>query len=165
MQNLVQHTRQFVKTDCLSHYAATISEVALSEGMPRKSIGAVLKEKREAAGISQYDLADRTGLSRGTIAAIETDVPKAVKDTTLRALANALGMKLDEFYMDEPMPNIERPATLAEFLASSAGKDASPKEIAQLEALPKSLAPGVHLTFKSYGYYLDMLRSIEKGDE
>ncbi len=53
---------------------------------------ATLKELREAAFISQRDLAAASGISKATIAALERGRRRRPQWRTLRALAKALGV-------------------------------------------------------------------------
>lgn len=59
-----------------------------------------LKELREAAGLSQQDLADQAGLNRFGIAKLEQGVREPSWSTVV-ALAKALGVSLDDF-LDPP---------------------------------------------------------------
>lgn len=59
-------------------------------------IGKRLKEVRESMGLTQRELAEKTGLHRTTIGNYEIDrrEPKAIQ---LKFLADALGVKMEEF--------------------------------------------------------------------
>ncbi len=56
------------------------------------SVG-VLKDKRQAAGYSQRDLAVAAGVSHNTIKGLERDPPARPHGKTIRALAKALGIR------------------------------------------------------------------------
>lgn len=58
--------------------------------------GTRLKELREAHGYTQCELAKRSGLKRTTIAQFEHRVHVGVRAETLRRLAHAFGMSMDE---------------------------------------------------------------------
>lgn len=57
-----------------------------------------LKEFREAAGISQEELARKSGVSRVTISMLETGAQKNITASTLFKLADALGKKIADFF-------------------------------------------------------------------
>jgi len=63
--------------------------------MPKKAeptgFGSILKELREAAGLTQDELADRAGLYKFSVAKLEQGVREPVWSTVL-ALAKALGV-------------------------------------------------------------------------
>lgn len=59
----------------------------------------MLKERRKAAGLTQAELAEKSGVSRGTIAAIESEsVETATTTETLLKLADALGCKVADIF-------------------------------------------------------------------
>ena len=60
-----------------------------------------IKEIREAKGMTQEELENRSGISRQTISAIENGKTNNVKSGTLIALAEALGTTLDAIFFDE----------------------------------------------------------------
>lgn len=66
------------------------------------SLMATLKELREAAFISQRDLAAASGVSRATIAALERGRRRRPQWRTLRALAKALGIHPKEIETHVP---------------------------------------------------------------
>jgi transcriptional regulator with XRE-family HTH domain len=59
-------------------------------------IAKALRRAREAAGFSQHLLAERSGVSRPTIAAIEMGSPRNVKSETIVKLARALSVGTSE---------------------------------------------------------------------
>lgn len=60
-----------------------------------------LKEMRELVGVSQEELAKKSGISRTTISEIETNKKMVVTNITLERLANALNLKItDIFFRD-----------------------------------------------------------------
>jgi len=60
-----------------------------------------IKEIREAKGMTQEELENKSGISRQTISAIENGKTNNVKSGTLIALAEALGTTLDAIFFDE----------------------------------------------------------------
>lgn len=59
----------------------------------------MLKERRKAAGMTQEELAKKSGISRGTIAAIESEnVETATTTDTLLKLAEALGCTVADIF-------------------------------------------------------------------
>lgn len=61
-------------------------------------MGYKIKEVREEKKMSQSELAEKAGVSRGIIWALETD-PNAVTTTkTLLKIANALGTTVDKIF-------------------------------------------------------------------
>jgi transcriptional regulator with XRE-family HTH domain len=66
-----------------------------------------LKELREARGLSQMALAVRAGLSLSMVALIEQGQREDPRVSTLRALADALGVSLDELAPSETPPPAE----------------------------------------------------------
>lgn len=60
----------------------------------RQQLGKRIKELREQQGMTQQDLADKTGLQRSNIARIESGKYSTGQDI-LSKIAEALGKKLD----------------------------------------------------------------------
>jgi transcriptional regulator with XRE-family HTH domain len=69
-----------------------------------------LKELRKAAGLTQQDLAMKSGLSITTVVHIEAGRIPDPRISTLRALAKVLGVGLDELAGPEEEPDAEPPA-------------------------------------------------------
>lgn len=61
-------------------------------------MGYRVKELREAARMTQEELAEKSDVSRTTIIAIEKNEDKDVKTTTLCKLAVALGTTIDKLF-------------------------------------------------------------------
>ena len=61
-------------------------------------MGYKLKEAREAKGITQEELEQKSGISRQTISAIENNKVGDVKIGTLKALAEALGTTVEAIF-------------------------------------------------------------------
>jgi transcriptional regulator with XRE-family HTH domain len=59
------------------------------------SIGDRIRSRRQELGLSQHDLADQTGVSRPTIAQLETGVRLTMNTDTAKALARGLGVSVD----------------------------------------------------------------------
>ena len=55
-------------------------------------IGIMVFTRRTQMGLSQYKLAERAGISRGHLIAIEQGKAKDLKMSTVNKLANALGI-------------------------------------------------------------------------
>lgn len=58
-----------------------------------------VKEIREQKGISQEELAEKSGVSRTTIWALEHDDSKVTTTKTLFSLATAMGVKFDDLFL------------------------------------------------------------------
>jgi transcriptional regulator with XRE-family HTH domain len=64
--------------------------------MSPKTLGAVLKQIREAKGLSQLDLAKRAKVSQGYLSDLEARQKKNPGIETLRKIAKALGVPVTE---------------------------------------------------------------------
>jgi len=60
-----------------------------------------VKEYREQIGMTQEELAAKSGVSRTTISALEQGKEKIVKSSTLVNLANALGTTVSKIFLVE----------------------------------------------------------------
>lgn len=60
--------------------------------MNNKTFGQLVKENREALGLSQEELAAKTGLSQGSISRIENDAQKNLLEKTKCSILQALGI-------------------------------------------------------------------------
>ncbi len=58
-------------------------------------IGDRIKYERRKAGMTQGELAEKVGISRGAINKIENNRTKAIKYKTAREIADALGISAD----------------------------------------------------------------------
>jgi transcriptional regulator with XRE-family HTH domain len=65
-----------------------------------KTLGQHLTALRESKGLTQEDLADKSGISRPQISRLENDEVDAPRRTTLVKLATALGVGIDEIQAD-----------------------------------------------------------------
>ena len=63
------------------------------------SIGRNLRECRAAARLSQEQAAEKLGVTRQTIYRLESDEDDTANTKTLKALADALGVKISDFFM------------------------------------------------------------------
>lgn len=64
-------------------------------------MGFKVKEAREAKGMTQEELAKKSGVSRQTISAIENNDAKETKIGTLMALAEALETTVDAIFFQD----------------------------------------------------------------
>lgn len=61
-------------------------------------MGYKIKEVREARGLTQEELAEKSGVSRGTISALENGAVRTTTTKTLVKLALALGVSVDQIF-------------------------------------------------------------------
>jgi transcriptional regulator with XRE-family HTH domain len=75
-----------------------------------ETFAARLQALRVAAGLSQYEVARRTGLTKQTVSVLE----RGGRDptwTTVRLLAHVLGVSVTQFEVgDLPLPEVKPPA-------------------------------------------------------
>lgn len=64
-------------------------------------MGYKIKELRELKGMTQEELAEKSGVSRGTISALENGTERATTSKTLLKLAQALGTSVDCIFFSE----------------------------------------------------------------
>lgn len=64
-------------------------------------MGTKIKEFREKQKMTQEDLAAKSGVSRGTISALESGKEKVTTTKTLLKIANALGASVDQIFFGE----------------------------------------------------------------
>lgn len=64
-------------------------------------MGYRVKECREAKKMTQEELASKSGVSRGTICALESGKEKSTTSKTLLALAKALDVTIDSLFFDD----------------------------------------------------------------
>jgi transcriptional regulator with XRE-family HTH domain len=72
-------------------------------------LGRRLAQLRERLFVTQRELADRAGLSQGIIQSLEQGLRQDPKLSTLRKLAQALGVSVAEL-IGEPAPTTDGPA-------------------------------------------------------
>lgn len=73
-------------------------------------MGYKIKEIREAQRLTQEELAEKSGVSRATISAMENGVDRNTASKTLLRLARALGVTIDQIFCAE---SVNRSNTLA----------------------------------------------------
>lgn len=66
----------------------------------RKPIGRRIREARQSSGVTQVDLAARTGISQPRLSEIESSEEGGLTNTTLERIADALGITLAELVGD-----------------------------------------------------------------
>ena len=64
-------------------------------------MGYKIKEIREAKGMSQQQLAERSGVARSIINGRETGRTQTTTTKTIQKIARALDKKVDEIFFDE----------------------------------------------------------------
>ncbi len=65
---------------------------------PRRSSGDIIRDRRNAKGLSQLDLAAKSGVPNGHIASFENGRLQVPKVTTAIKLARALGTTADKMF-------------------------------------------------------------------
>ena len=78
--------------------------------MDLKSVGARIKAAREAACLTQEELAERVGISRTHVSVIERGA-KAPRLETFVAIANALGASADALLLDVVKQSVQSETT------------------------------------------------------
>ena len=68
-----------------------------------------LRELRRRKGLSQKDLASRSGIGQDSISAIESGRHQA-RPSTLRRLAEVLGVEVEDFFRGPEAPKVLAPA-------------------------------------------------------
>jgi len=64
-------------------------------------MGYKIKETREAKKMTQEELSEKSGVSRGTISALENGTVRATTTKTLVKIAQALGVSVDQIFFTE----------------------------------------------------------------
>lgn len=64
-------------------------------------MGSKLKEAREAAKMTQEELAEKSGVSRATISGLENGNERPTMSTTLLALARALDTTVEKIFFND----------------------------------------------------------------
>ena len=83
------------------------------------SVGRRLKEERQLKGWSQRDLARETGVNPDTISGIETEQHEP-RPSTLRKLAEGLGLEVRDFFAEPALPKVEAPREAGQSSAEQA---------------------------------------------
>ena len=60
-----------------------------------------IKEIREKLGISQEELAEKSGVSRTTISELETEKKEVTTNTTLEKISLALGKRVTDIFFTD----------------------------------------------------------------
>lgn len=64
-------------------------------------MGYKIKEVRESKKMTQEELAEKSGVSRGTISALEDGTERTTTTKTLLALARAMTTTVDKIFFDD----------------------------------------------------------------
>lgn len=64
-------------------------------------MGYRIKEVREAKNMTQEELSEASGVSRGTISALENGTSRATTTKTLMSIARALGVSVEVLIFDD----------------------------------------------------------------
>lgn len=64
-------------------------------------MGYKIKELREAKKMTQEELSEKSGVSRGTISALENGTERSTMSKTLVKIARALDTTLDKIFFEE----------------------------------------------------------------
>lgn len=64
-------------------------------------MGYKIKETREKINMTQEELSRKSGVSRGTISALENGSSRATTTKTLMNIARALGVAVEDLFFDE----------------------------------------------------------------
>ena len=70
--------------------------------------GEIMRMHREKAGLSQYELAELSGIHQVTISALEKGRNSGGNLDTIELLADALGLSIDEYVGHEVIKHRER---------------------------------------------------------
>lgn len=97
------------------------------------AVGHRIKAARDAAGMSQEQLADLIGVTRNTIYNLESESTKPKADTLYR-IAQATGKPLDWFFQDPARPMSLFPALMAAAVEGLATMQADPAQEAPPQA-------------------------------
>src|SRR6202034_3169833 len=90
----------------------TGSRVVMSAARGSESPGRWLRGQRTALGLTQEDLAERSGVSVRTIADLERGRTRRPYPNSVRALIRALGLRLSETAPDDPYMQLVRASAL-----------------------------------------------------
>lgn len=67
-----------------------------------------IKKIRENKGLTQEELAERSMVSRGTIAALESGKPVVTTTKTLEKICSALGSRIEEIFFADNVQSTEQ---------------------------------------------------------
>ena len=89
-----------------------------------------VKEIRRRKGWSQKDLAEESGVGQDTISGIESGRHEP-RPSTLRKLADALGVEVADFFREPAVPLVEAPREAGRLSAIDVAKVAARRQIAR----------------------------------
>lgn len=126
--------------------------------------GRNLLRLRTEARVTQGELADATDgvVAQGDVSRLENGETQEPSATQIKALADALGVPIAEFWIDPDAPDRPQAETLREFYASALSEGITPSERKELE---RAVIPHGHPTVKTYYLLLEAIRSASKGDK
>lgn len=104
---------------------------------PRPPQGAHLVELRQAAGLSQYELADATGEPQANIAFWERSA-KPPRSDVLPKLARALGVSVEALLLSENGATAKKKATSAATLRRGAPSGKTRRVFEEVSTLPRA---------------------------
>lgn len=64
------------------------------------NMGYKIREVREEHGMSQVELAEKSGVSRATISALENGTLRSTMTSTLEKIAHALGVSINDIFFN-----------------------------------------------------------------
>lgn len=103
------------------------------------TFAARLKSRREAAGLTQRQLAESAGVPQTTIASLEAGAARSPRADILASLCVALGCDMAELYPVRPTPAVTDPAGV---IARLEGRDdLGPEELRELAAARRAVEP------------------------
>lgn len=70
-------------------------------------MGYKIKEYRESLNMTQDQLAEASGISRGTISALENGTARATTTKTLLKIAQALGTTVDRIFFEQGVQSVK----------------------------------------------------------
>ena len=79
-------------------YYANVQSIKHYVQQGGERMGYKVREAREAVNMTQEELAEKSGVSRGTICAIEKGTTRGTTTKTLLKLARALGTTVDQIF-------------------------------------------------------------------
>lgn len=71
-------------------------------------MGYKIREERERIGMTQTELSERSGVSRGTISALENGTLRATTTKTLIRIAKAMGTTVDCIFLTKMLNRLNK---------------------------------------------------------
>jgi HTH-type transcriptional regulator / antitoxin HipB len=100
--------------------------LGLGLGIGMGTVGALLKREREARGLTQKELGEKSGISETYISRIERGMVGMPHRPTLEKLAGPLGIEVSAFYLaGEPVPSGEREPDALDLVVARVRGDAA----------------------------------------